>query len=330
MIDEEVAKLAAQNRQSAQALPAFFARNGVPISALREQLRAGIAWAMVVQRKLRPQVNVTDTEVEAEASRLSAAAGQPEYLAAEIFLPVEGPAQDAKVRQTALKLIEQMARGVRFSSVARQFSQAPSAARGGDLGWLRSGQLEPELDSALRALSPGTLTQPVKTSSGYHILMLREQRMIKAPSSGSATQVTFNLRQVLIPVDKKATQSAIDASTRKLEELRATAKSCADMERIAGELGDSNRGNLGKVRYTELPAALQPVIAALPDATTSTPLRNDRGVLFLMVCDRASDGAISEADRDAITQRLGAQRLELLARRYLRDLRQDAFVDIRS
>jgi peptidyl-prolyl cis-trans isomerase SurA len=92
-------------------LPNFFASKGVNIATLRAQIPGAMAWALVVQRRLRPQVDIGDDEVDAEIARISSSAGQPQYLAAEIFLPVDAPAQEDGVKQTAQRLIEQMARG---------------------------------------------------------------------------------------------------------------------------------------------------------------------------------------------------------------------------
>jgi peptidyl-prolyl cis-trans isomerase SurA len=332
-INAELAELAKRNNQKPEQLPAFFARNGVPMSALREQVRASIAWAMVVQRKLRSRVNISENEIDAEIARLSAAAGQPEYLLAEIFLPVQNPQQDSSVKQTAFRLIDQMAKGVRFSSVAREFSQAPSAARGGDLGWMRVNQLETELAGAISKMSPGTLSPPIRTASGYTILMLREQRLLRLPGVAAAAEADakLTLRQIILPLAPSASASALEAASRRLEGLRGQVKSCADMERIAAAQGDTSKGDLGTVKLADLPPVLQPVLAALPENKASAPLRNDRGVLFLMICKRDQPaGAGAGVDRQAIANALGAQRLELQARRLLQDLRQDAFIDIRG
>lgn len=332
-IDAEIAELAKRNNQKPDQLPAFFARQGVPISALREQLRANISWAMVVQRRLRSRVNVSDSEIDAEIARLGAAAGQPEYLLAEIFLPVQNPGQEAAVRQSAFKLIDQMAKGARFSAVAREFSQAPSAARGGDLGWMRKGQLEVEFAEAIGKMSPGSLSAPVRTAAGFTILMLRDQRLLKLPGVAptNPAEVKLDMRQVLLPLPPDASEAALNAASRRLDGLRKEVKNCADMERIAEKQGDSNKGNVGQIRLADLPAVIQPVLASLPDGRASAPLRNDRGVLFLMICSRDQPAvAASGVDREVIANMLGAQRLELLARRYLQDLRQDAFIDIRG
>lgn len=358
-IDGEVAKMAAQNRMKPEQLPAFFASRGANISTLREQIRAAMSWAMVVQRRLRPQVDIGDDEIDAEIARLAANAGQPQYLAAEIFLPVDTPAQDENVHQTALRLVEQMARGAHFSAVARQFSQSPSAASGGDLGWITKGQLEPQLDTTLQQMTVGTLSPPIRTATGYHILMLRDQRDV--PASGTAAararpaarsvasanpdQATLSLRQMLIPVSRRDTAATVQAATQRLETLREQAKSCSDVERMAKEAGDSRGGSLGEMKLANLPPALQPILRTLPVSQPSQLMRNDSGVLFLMVCSRkmpeapvaAAEPAAADVapaaggvDRQAITNTLGQQKLELLARRYLRDLRQNAFIEIRG
>lgn len=356
-IDGEVAKMAEQNHMKPEQLPAFFASRGVAIATLRDQIRAAMSWAMVVQRRLRPQVDIGDDEVDAEIARLAANAGQPQFLAAEIFLPVDAPAQDDSVHQTALRLVEQMARGAHFSAVARQFSQSPSAASGGDLGWITKGQLEPQLDTTLQQMTVGTLSPPIRTASGYHILMLRDQRDVPASAAARARpaarsvasanpdQAILSLRQMLIPVSRRDTAATVQAATQRLETLREQAKSCSDVERMAKEAGDNRGGSLGEMKLANLPSALQPILRTLPVSQPSQLMRNDSGVLFLMVCSRkmpeAPVAAVEPAaadvapaaggvDRQAITNTLGQQKLELLARRYLRDLRQNAFIEVRG
>lgn len=349
-IDAEVAKMAEQNHMSAAELPRFFGSKGVDIYTLREQIRAGIAWAMVVQRRLRPQVDIGDDEVDAELARVSSLSGQPQYLVAEIYLPVDNPSQEEGVKQTAQKLVEQMARGARFSAVARQFSQSASAAAGGDMGWITQGQLEPQLDTVLQQMATGTLSLPVRTASGYHILMLREKRTTPgvgaapvSPIGADPETAVIKLQQVLVPVPRSSSSNQLLAATRKLMAMREQAKSCADMERLATDAGDTGAGRLGDIAYKDLPPALQPILRTLPESTASDPMRNDHGVLFLMVCSRSYPNApagaqvasapvptATDEQRQQITNKLGQQKLELLARRYLRDLRQNAFIDVRG
>lgn len=374
VVREQIAKLAEQNGMSADDLPRFFAAQGVAIKTLQDQIRASVTWATLVQRKLRPQVNVSDMEVDAELARQKANEGKPEFLAAEIFLPVDNPKNDDSVKQAALRLIDQMSKGVRFSAIARQFSQSSTAAKGGDLGWLLPGQIDPDLEAALRKTQPGTLTPPIRTAAGYYILMLREVRQGKGvadtaaqqpaaatPTAGRAPVLEtttgpelLDLRQVLLPLPRSAGTSELQIVAKQVESLRARAHSCTDMEAMATAAGNENKGDLGKVELGSLPPAIQPTLMALADNTPSPAMRNDRGVLFLMICGRgpakqavaaaapqrptpepapapsATTPKASTDIRAQIMEQLGTQKLELAVRRYLRDLRQNAYIDIRG
>lgn len=176
-IDQGFDTLAAQNKIPPDKFRAMIASSGINLSTMERQIRAQIGWQKIIQKVMRPQVTVTDADIDEYLARLGSNKGKAEYLAAEIFLPVDSPEQEAETRQLAAKLVAEMRAGkAPFSKVAQQFSKAPGAGQGGNLGWIGEGQLAPELDSALRTLEKNALTDPVRMSDGYHILLLRDQR----------------------------------------------------------------------------------------------------------------------------------------------------------
>ena len=175
-IDDAFGRVAEQNQMKRDQLEKMLASQGVPRSALESQIRATIGWGKLVQRRLRPSIEIGEDEIDAVLRRIEANAGKPEYLAAEIFLAVDSPEREEEVRRLADRLVEQIGQGARFPAVARQFSQSAGATNGGDLGWVQQGQLPDELDSALRDLRPGQASRPIRSLTGYHILLLREQR----------------------------------------------------------------------------------------------------------------------------------------------------------
>ena len=180
-IDEGFAGIAAQNNMEPEKFRAVLRQAGINEKSLRDQIRAQIAWSRVVQERLSDQVEISEFDVETTEQRLRANIGKAEYLAAEIFLPVDAPGDEGDVKQLADRLVKQLrGGGVRFSAIASQFSQAAGASKGGDLGWVQEGQLAPELDAALAALQKGEVTAPVRTLTGYHIILLRDKRMSAA------------------------------------------------------------------------------------------------------------------------------------------------------
>ncbi|MBI1215151.1 MAG: rotamase [Alphaproteobacteria bacterium] len=183
-IDGGFANIAEQNHLTADQFKEKLKETGVSLGTLRDQIHAEIAWSQVVRRKLGPQVNVSESDINTAVSMIDKNKGKPVYQVAEILLTVPGAAHESEVRHGAEKLIDQIKHGAPFSAVARQFSQAPGAGNGGDLGWVQEGQLEPKLDAALHKMHPGQISNPIRTEKGYDILFLRNIRIVGETVNG--------------------------------------------------------------------------------------------------------------------------------------------------
>ncbi|MEZ5815249.1 MAG: peptidylprolyl isomerase [Alphaproteobacteria bacterium] len=147
----------------------------------------------MVQAKLRPQVVVSDSDIDSYLERMMANTGKPEYLLSEIFLPVENPGEEAQTRQLAQKLAQEIRSGkAAFFKVAQQFSKSAGAPQGGDLGWISQGQLQQELDDVLPRIEKGRVSNPIRTSSGFHILEVRDQRVV-APENLPAREEVMGM-----------------------------------------------------------------------------------------------------------------------------------------
>ncbi len=183
--DEDISKgidtLAGQNNMKPDQFRKVLSHEGVSLNSLKDQIRAQIAWAGVVQIKLRPQVDVSDSDADALRGRLQANVGKARYLVSEIFLPIDQPRDEPDVRALADKLTSQIMEGrVPFQRLASQFSQAAGASRGGDMGWVQEGQLPQELESVLGKMNEGDLSKPIRSMAGFHILYLRKKSTMTA------------------------------------------------------------------------------------------------------------------------------------------------------
>lgn len=193
-IDAGFADIAKQNNFKPEQFAGMLAQAGINIGTLQNQIEAQIAWLRLVQQELRPRIAVSDKDVDDTLARLKANAGKTEYLVAEIFLPVDDPKAEGDTHQLAARLVSEITSGkAPFSKVAQQFSKAPGADQGGDLGWVQQGQLPQELENAVKTMAPGTFSPPVRSLSGYHILSLREVRTISATTMPSREQVVTNI-----------------------------------------------------------------------------------------------------------------------------------------
>lgn len=191
-VDAAFAEIAGQNNMESAQFSQVLKNARVSEKSLRQQLRAQVAWNSLVEQKLMGEVQVTEFDVDSMEQQIKANFGKTEYLAAEIFLPVDSTSSEGDVRTLADRLVKQLRGGdVRFSALAGQFSQAAGASRGGDLGWVQQGQLMPELESALAALQKGQVTDAIRTALGYHILLLRESRAATAETMPTRDEI-FN------------------------------------------------------------------------------------------------------------------------------------------
>lgn len=189
-IDAGFAALAQQNNMTSEQFQGILRREGIPAKTLRDQIAAQSAWGRVVQKEVRPRVAVTESEIDAFLARISVDAGKTQYFASEIFLPVESPKEEGNVRQLADKLAREMKENrASFPKVAQQFSQAASASRGGDMGWVAAGQLPQELDEALAAMKEGEISRPLRSMTGFHVLLLKKKSTLSAETMPAREEV---------------------------------------------------------------------------------------------------------------------------------------------
>ena len=323
--EEEVAaarrNAAERNRIPADQFDDFLRSRGLDVDAVTEQLRAELLWSKLVRRRLGRSVLVGEGEIDEAIARLESNRGRPEYRVAEIFLAVEADDQEGEVRAAAASLFEQIREGAAFAQIARQFSQSATAAIGGEIGWVIEGQLPGEIDTVLARLEPGTVSPPVRAFDGYYIVSLLDRRTVLSGESGGDS---VHLAQLVIAPEEAETARA-DGT---LERLREETEGCEALLALGEELGSPLSGDLGRVAPGDLPAGMRAIVETLPVGRASEPLPHDGGVRLIMVCEREEAEAASP-DREAIAREIAGRRLEMLARRYVRDLHRSAFIDIR-
>jgi peptidyl-prolyl cis-trans isomerase SurA len=324
-VDQALARIERQSNLPPGKLREALANAGVKLSTLIDQVEVEIAWVKAVTRLERGRITIGEDEIDNELARIQQSAGKPEFLVAEIFLPVDDPAKEGEVGKLAERLAQQIRNGASFPALARNFSQGASAAVGGDLGWVRLGQLGTELDAALQRLQPGQVSNPISTTSGYYLLALRERRVAQGLPASNAKVSLF---QVYLPISPDAAPADVDARMEEARKLSEPARSCTDLQALNRKGAPQVSGSLGEVEVSQLPPDIQKVIQPLQVGQKSAPFRSGNAVVVLMVCDRQGEDD-SLRQREMIRRTLGEERLAAAAQRYLRDLRRAAFVDIR-
>ncbi len=323
-IKDAYAELEKQNNAPPGSLPDILSRAGIDISTLESQIRAALSWNKILRRQVRNVVQVGNDEVDEFLARIEAARGKPQSLVSEIFLAVDSNDQDDAVRTSALRLADQLKAGAPFDAMAKQFSQSATSAAGGDLGWMLQGEMPEELDTVVQRLEPGQMSAPLRSIAGYHILLLRDRRVMQAAPSG---EVLLGLRHIFLRLPPGAGKKEAANAIGLANTLRENAQDCTDMVKLKGEVSGAPFPLPEQAKLSDLSQDLRAVLTTLAVGKASEPIVVSGGVLVVMVCERKAQSDLPP--RKQIEEGLLNQRLDIQARRYMRDLRRAAYVDMR-
>jgi len=323
-IKKAIGSIEQQNNMRPGQIDEVLKANGIERSAMVQQVTASIVWAKLIRQIAADTDPVSDAEVDETLKRLKQNENEPESRVAEIFLAVDNPQQDADVLALANRLIDQMKQGARFSAVAQQFSQSATAAVGGDIGWIQPDELSPPLAKAIGPMRPGELSPPIRTPAGYYILLVLDRRSGRAVSE---EDTVLHIVQVVFPLPPQASEEARRAALAEAAAARTDAKSCQDMLRIGREKAPQLSSE-GDLRASQISPAMRNVVLGLAIGQPSEPIVQKNGIGVIMVCKKSEPKA-AVATRDGVFETLMRERLDALARRYMRDLRRSAYVDVR-
>lgn len=324
-IAEAIRRIEMQNQMPQGGLDRMLAGQNIPRQTLEEQLRAALAWRRVVARRFSSGAEISDEEINEQLAQIEARRGQPEVLVKEILLPVDTPEREAEVRSFAERLVSQYREGAPFEGLAQQFSQSASARVGGDIGWIGADALDEPLAQAIADLPAGQITEPIRTVLGFYILKVEDRRIREqAPPSDAMV----SLRQIALPVPLDAPPERLQEVAGRMREAVAQTAGCETLADVAKTLGAPAPIDLGRVRQGDLSPAIGNAVATVEVGKASAPVPLPGGVSVFVVCDRES--VMSDLpSRPEIRQRLENEKLEVLARRLMRDLKRAAFIDIR-
>ncbi len=175
-VDKALQSIAADNKTTVAQIVNTIGQAGVSATTFAQQVGAQLIWQRLVTARYGTDILIGDQDVDEAMDRLKQGADKPQFLLSEIYIGVDRSEDEISARASTEQFVQQIKQGASFQIVAGQFSQSPSAADGGDIGWVPQGQLAEELDRALFELKPGQIAGPIRAEGGYHVLLLRDRR----------------------------------------------------------------------------------------------------------------------------------------------------------
>ena len=320
-----------RNNMQPGALRAKLASDGVSARTLIDQIRAQLAWSQMLRQIVSERLDVTEADVAEQQKLAAQQVGRPEFQVAEIFIPVDDPANSVDAQRFAETVISELHKGAAFSVVAAQFSQAESALEGGELGWVQTNQLDPAVARIVTQMPVGAISNPVRVPGGFSVVMLQAKREI-----GNEMATVVTLRQAFMAFTTPLTdpQNPTEQQRQALNKARslgATVKGCDQMDAAAKVNNSPNHpADPGEVRVEGVnPPAFRKLLETIPLGKPTEPLISRDGIAVITVCTREQKnlGAITPEE---IRHRLIEERIEMLSRQTMRDLRRKATIDERD
>ena len=324
-IEASYARAAGQFKKTPAEFTAMIRGLGSNEASLKRQIEGEMAWRRLLGREVEPFVSVSDEEVKQVIDRMKATKGAAEYHVSEIYLSAT-PANEQQVMANAQRILDQIRQGASFAAYARQYSEASTAAVGGDLGWVRAEQLPEQLAQAVREMGPGQVGGPLAVGGGYSIIALIDKRQILTNDPRDAL---VQLKQVTITfpanVSKEQAQPKVSAFTEDLKTLKGCGQVADFAKKWNAEVVDSDQ-----IKIRDLPPQLQAALLDMRVGEATPPFGgSEGGVHALVMCGRDDPADKTVPSFDEVQQQMSDQRVNLRARRYLRDIRRDAVIEYR-
>ena len=332
-LENAVRGVAQQNGMTVDQLRERIAQDGMSFAEFRTNLRDEIITQKLRQSFAQGRINVSEAEVDAAMAAASATASQQFHLA-HILVGVPDGATPEQLA-TAQKKIEGVqgliTKGeMTFAAAAVRYSDSPNALEGGDLGWRSLNEIPPAFAQTIQQMQTGQVIGPIRGPSGFQLLQLVETR---TQAAGGGEQVTqFSARQILIKVDDKTDDATAKAEA---ETLAARIAGGADFAKLAAEASDdvaSKRrgGDLGWFGADTYGSAFGMQVAALSDGQTSAPFKTDAGWVIVQRIASRQIAAGNDSLRAQVRETIGRRKLEDEWNRFLREMRGEAYVDVRT
>ena len=308
-------RIASGSQMSGKEILELINSQGVRPDTLLNQIKAELLWNKIVRGRYGSYVNVNDDEVSIVYDRTIESIGRDQFEISEIFLGYEDSKEEDEANMLANRLVEQLRAGASFSAVAQQFSESSTSGQGGYIGWVTEGQLDNKIIDALKKLDKNGISNPVNSTSGYYIIRLND-----ITKAGGKNPLRNQYDLVSIIFSKENIQDANNFAKEFV--------SCKRIEGLTEKYDEKEVNYIGQRTLGELPKDLHQELLNKDAGETLNIREIGDNLNLILICDRKDDIGL-QVSRESIEDNIYSQKIGMMSRRYLRDLRRDAVIEYR-
>ena len=331
-LNQALADVAQRNGLSLANLPTALAQQGIDYAIYRENIRREMTLQVLQQRDVIQRINVSPRELDQFLEKQKSRPSElNEYNLSHILIAVPQdptPAQLDEAARRAQDVFDRAKSGEDFARLAVANSNSQTALEGGALGWRRGPEIPTVLADLVVGLKPGEVSQPLRTPSGYHIVRLNEIR-------GADQQVVIeqtHARHILL----KPTEIQDDATVQqRLRDVRERIAKGEDFAVLAKTLSEdpgsaTEGGDLGWTAPGTFVPEFDAALERLTPNEISEPFRTQFGWHIVQLLGRRQFDNTDELRRQRAFMQLRESKADEETELWLRRLRDEAYVDIKS
>jgi peptidyl-prolyl cis-trans isomerase SurA len=332
MLNATLSQVASRNGLTLTQLPQAMAADGIDYASFREDMRSDMVIEALHQRAVVARIQVSEREIERYLERQESSANeQVDYDLSHILIAIPASSRPEEVADAERRVGEvhnRLVQGEDFAELAITYSDGQNALDGGQLGWRKGGQLPGNFEQIVSELSPGQFSAPVRSQSGYHILKVNDVR-----GTEKFIVLQTHTRHVLVQPDEILDDNAIRAKMQRIRQrIVEDGEDFGDVARLeSADPGSAPKGgDLGWTSPGSFIPAYEAEVAKLSPGEISQPFRTDYGWHIVQLLDRKERDTTDEVKRDRAIQAIRSGKQEQETDIWLRQLRDEAYVEIRG
>ena len=329
-LNQALANIAERNGVSLTDLPTVLAREGIDYGTYRTELRNQLAVEQLRQRDVIARINVSPRELEEYLQRQQGREfANQEFNISQLLIATSATASQSDIAQAERRIDElsrRAASGESFSQLAIANSDGQRALEGGELGWRRGDELPTIFADVVPGLQPGDVSEPIRSSSGFHLVRLNDRR-----GGEPIMENQVRVRHILLTTNEVLDDEAV---RQKLLEVRSQIIGGDDFAAVATVMSEDpasavEGGDMGWTNPSVFVPEFREACNTLPIGVISDPVQTPFGWHLIEVLDRRVEDTTEEVARQQAIMAIRNSKLGEESELWARRLRDQAFVEYR-
>ena len=331
-LNKTVLRIAQQNELTLREFRDALERDGYDFAKFREEVREEIMISDLRRRRVENQINISQRDVDDYLSMLESRgteADRHRFRIGHILIAVPDGASSEEIEQARARterVLGDIRGGADFANMAVTHSDGQQALEGGDLGWRHASDLPTMLADAVLRLEVGEISEPVRSTSGFHLVKLvdrrdTERQMIRQTQA----------RHILIAPDQLTNDAEASRQLSVLRERIVNGHDFGELARIhSDDSGSASKGgDLGWIDAGDTIPVFERMMDSLAPGGISEPFKSQYGWHVVQVLERRERDGTETSRRAEARRKLRIQKIEENTQAWIRRVRDEAYVEYR-